>query len=114
MPYRLSFRLSNTLGRVPPLLRSEATRITSEGLRIGEAAAKGRAPVDTGYLRSSIGVRSTGPYSGALEARADYAVHVEYGTRRMRAQPFMSFGERAARDFIQREWANFERKVPRA
>ena len=112
--YRLTFKISNTLGRVPPLLRDEASRITGQGLRLGEAAAKGRAPVDTGYLRSSIGVHMTGRYSGVLEARADYAVHVEYGTRRMRAQPFMRPGEKVIADYVAREWSALERKVPRA
>jgi HK97 gp10 family phage protein len=112
--YRLTFKISNTLGRVPPLLRGEATRITGQALRLGEAAAKGRAPVDTGYLRSSIGTRMTGPYSGTLEAKANYAGYVEYGTRRMREQPFMRPGEKVIADFVAREWGSLERKVPRA
>ena len=108
MGVRLTFKMSNTLGRVAPTMRSEARRITSGGLRLGEVVAKQHARVDTGYMRSQVRVRMTGPYSGALDALASYSIFVE------RRYPFMSIGARAAADFISREWASFERKVPRA
>jgi len=108
MAVRLSAKISNTLGRVAPTMRSEARRITAGGLRVGEAVAKQHARVDTGYMRSQVRTRPTGPYSGVLEALANYSIFVE------RRYPFVSIGERAAADFISREWASFERKVPRA
>lgn len=65
-----------------------------------EAHAVTLAPVDTGYLRGSIGYKTTtaqsvdlpvqptkkDAYVGAL---ADYAVYVEMGTRTQKAQPFL-------------------------
>lgn len=65
--------------------------------------AKILAPVDTGNLRSSLGVTLTGDgRAGTMRAEisptASYAVHVEYGTSRMAAQPFL--------------WPATERHVP--
>jgi HK97 gp10 family phage protein len=54
-----------------------------------EAHAKGRAPVDTGHLRSSIAGRMEGQTTGVVEAGAHYAVFVEFGTYKMGAQPYM-------------------------
>lgn len=48
-----------------------------------------RAPVDTGFLRSSIIVIEEEPFYNEIVATADYAHFVEYGTRRTAAQPFM-------------------------
>jgi HK97 gp10 family phage protein len=57
-----------------------------------ESAAKRLAPVDTGRLRSSIS-RELGEDTDGLVARVgtnvDYAPHVEFGTIRMRAQPYL-------------------------
>lgn len=46
--------------------------------------ARRYAPVETGELRASIHVQGN-----EVRAEADHAVYVEYGTRNMRAQPFM-------------------------
>jgi len=57
-----------------------------------ERAAKRLAPVDTGRLRSSV-THELGSDEQGLVARigtnVDYAPHLEYGTRRMRARPFL-------------------------
>lgn len=57
-----------------------------------ETKAKRLCPVDTGRLRSSI-THEVGMLGKTVIARVgtnvDYAVHVEFGTRRMRAQPFL-------------------------
>lgn len=47
------------------------------------------APVDTGFLRSSIVVAEIDPFYNEVQATADYAHFVEYGTRLTPAQPFM-------------------------
>lgn len=54
------------------------------------AGAQAVAPVDTGNLKSSIGVDFDGDGFG-FEAgpTANYGVHVEYGTERMSPQPYM-------------------------
>lgn len=57
-----------------------------------ETAAKRLAPVDTGRLRSSI-TRELGEDAQGLVARigtnVEYAIHQEFGTSKMAAQPFL-------------------------
>ena len=56
------------------------------------ADARRNAPVDTGYLRSTIATEyefSGDGVIGSVEAGANYAVHVENGTSRMAPQPFL-------------------------
>lgn len=45
--------------------------------------------VDTGTLRSSIHTENTGRFSRAITTGVDYAAHLEYGTSKMAARPFM-------------------------
>lgn len=59
-----------------------------------EATGKTLSPVDTGYMRSTIGadISGTGGYghmTAVIGPTADYAPYVENGTSRMAAQPFM-------------------------
>lgn len=54
-----------------------------------EAQAKARAPVDTGFLRSSIKAEPVAPRHWRVVAYAHYAIYQEFGTTRMPAQPFM-------------------------
>ena len=51
--------------------------------------AAGQCPVDTGYLQSSIH-GSGGDTYGEVEASAEYAQYVEYGTWKMAAQPYFT------------------------
>lgn len=55
-----------------------------------QAKAQRNAPVDTGNLKRSIGleIRDNG-LTAESEAVAEYAPYVEWGTRFMKAQPFM-------------------------
>jgi len=60
-----------------------------------EARAKVYCPVDTGYLKNSIGSSFEGDgrfgeMTGTVTAGAKYARYVEYGTSRMGAQPYMT------------------------
>lgn len=55
-----------------------------------QAKAQGKAPVDTGYLKRSIWLDITdGGLTATVEPKAHYAPYVEYGTRKMNAQPFI-------------------------
>lgn len=52
--------------------------------------AQEKAPVDTGYLKRSIGLEITdGGMSAEVEPAADYGPYPEFGTRFMEAQPYM-------------------------
>lgn len=67
----------------------ETVRLNTSEL---QKKAQRNAPVDTGYLRRSIGVGSgiaDKGLSGRVFANADYAGYVEWGTRYMYAQPYM-------------------------
>ena len=54
-----------------------------------EAGAKLRAPVKTGNLRRLIQVQMEGDLSAIVFSAAEYSIHVEFGTTRMRARPFL-------------------------
>jgi phage protein, HK97 gp10 family len=52
--------------------------------------AKARAPVRTGYLRSSIhAVSLEAGKSAEVQVDAPYGAYVEYGTYKMAAQPYL-------------------------
>lgn len=74
------------------------------GVRV-QRAAKRLSPVDTGRLRSSIAEELGRDGQGLVErigTNVEYAPHVEFGTRRMRAQPFL----RPALDAANTVWKN--------
>lgn len=52
------------------------------------SVARELVPVDTGFLRSSISADTDGFSFCECEAFAEYAQYVEYGTWKMRAQPY--------------------------
>jgi HK97 gp10 family phage protein len=60
-----------------------------------QAGAKMRAAVDTGFMRDNIDREVNGGRFLVI-ARADYSGFVEYGTRFMGAQPFMTPAVEAA------------------
>lgn len=70
-----------------------------------ENRAKANAPVDTGELRASIQHDVSGA-NGTIEATAEHAPYVEFGTSRQRAQPFFY-------PAVDREMANLERDINR-
>jgi hypothetical protein len=77
--YTTRFLTNRTTGRVFP----------TEDRVPHQASAPGEAPAtDTGKLVSSI-VSDAKGLTGFVQARSAYAVHLEYGTRRMAARPFM-------------------------
>lgn len=55
-----------------------------------QGKAQDKSPVDTGNLKRSIGLDITDSgFAAEVEAKAEYAPYVEYGTRFMDAQPYM-------------------------
>lgn len=70
----------------------EPEQAVRDACRKVEEAAKRFAPVDTGELRGSISSSVTGKGAntvGKVSASAGHATHVEYGTSKTRAQPFL-------------------------
>lgn len=65
------------------------TAVKFNGSELQKKAEK-NAPVDTGNLKRSIGLEiKDGGLTAECRAKAEYAGYVEYGTRRMEAQPYM-------------------------
>ena len=54
-----------------------------------ERMAKTKAPVDTGALKNTIFSAKAGNLTYKVTAPQHYAIFVENGTRKMRAQPFL-------------------------
>lgn len=77
--YTTRFLTNRTTGRIFP----------SEPRVPHQASAPGEAPAtDTGKLAGSIVAGAKG-LTATVEARSVYAIHLEYGTRRMAARPFL-------------------------
>lgn len=75
---------ANKLDQVPKILLRNGTEMQQKMMR--------GAPVDTGFLRRSIGISSNRADRGMsimVKPTADYASYLEYGTRYMGAQPFV-------------------------
>ena len=91
----------------------EAARlaVAASALRI-QARAKGDAPVDTGRLRNSIATEQEN-LTARVGTNVDYAPHVEFGTRRMHAQPYLFPAAEEERDNFRREIARFLREGAR-
>lgn len=83
-------QLSADLGKASAEITRKAQRVVAKTAHDIEATAKRNAPVDTGALRDSISASITG---GGMQAvigpTVSYGVFVEFGTRRMRPQPYM-------------------------
>jgi HK97 gp10 family phage protein len=90
-----SVRVTVNQGALHSLLSSPTGPVSRAMLRKGilvSNAAKVLCPVDTGRLRSSIGVRQTFSPTGAttiVGTVVEYGGYIEYGTSRMRAQPYL-------------------------
>ena len=63
------------------------------------ASSPGQPPnTDTGRLAGSIRAVMSGTPTAYVDALADYAAHLEFGTRNMAARPFMTPAVEAERD----------------
>lgn len=80
-------------------LQVAALSFVTQGGQEIQAKSASLSPVRTGNLRSSIKTESyveDGKPVSETGPTAEYAVHVEYGTARSKAQPFMENGYQAA------------------
>lgn len=87
----------NIISRAGLLVMNEAKRSIQLNLGGGRtygnhtASAAGQPPnTDTGFLVSNIFLKKDNDGLGCdVESRADYSIHLEFGTRKMQARPFM-------------------------
>lgn len=75
-----------------PLTREAVERGVHKAGLLVEGAAKPLAPIDTGALRGSIHTTTRPTGDGATASvgtNVEYAAHQEFGTSRMKAQPYL-------------------------
>lgn len=83
--------LAADLSNAGPRVRAQASQVVRRSALAVEANAAANAPVDTGFLRSSIHLRSRGSetLSVAITPSASYAIFQEHGTIYITPNPFM-------------------------
>lgn len=65
-------------------------RLYQRGKVVHQASAPGEAPaIDTGHLVNSFFIRKLNRLQRLITVGAEYAVHLEFGTSRMAARPFL-------------------------
>ena len=117
--FRKIERLQKALKRAPALITEELGTAVRDLVLLVEAEAKKLCPVDTGKLRASITPVIESWAAGYVGTNTHYAPYVEYGTRKMDAQPFLEpaflEGKRQASKVfgqaISRAIARFERSI---
>jgi|AntRauMFilla1563_2_1112583.scaffolds.fasta_scaffold89376_2 HK97 gp10 family phage protein len=72
----------------PAMTKKVAGDFLPIAAKVVESSAKRNAPVDTGMLRLGIMSQVKGD-KAIVSSLASYSTHVEYGTKKMKAQPFM-------------------------
>ena len=83
-------KLSADLGKASYEVTRRAQVVVRKTAADIEASGKRNAAVDTGFMRGSISTTiSNGGLSAEIGPTASYSAYVEFGTRRMRPQPFM-------------------------
>jgi len=75
--------------QLPIVFKKHLTEILNDALNNLEQKAKTFVPVRTGFLQSTIYGERTSELTGFVGATAPYAFFVEFGTRFMRAQPYL-------------------------
>ena len=79
----------NDFPKIAKKLPKAVGTIMTKGTHDIEAHADSQTPVDTGNLKSSKSTSITdGGLDNTISWSADYAGHVNYGTRNQAAQPF--------------------------
>lgn len=83
-----TYKQWNHIPSIIKSLRSESARATYNFARTVAAEARRRAPVRTGYLRSSIVNEKVDYGHHRVTVGAHYGAFVEYGTRHMAPRPY--------------------------
>lgn len=87
-----SIRVRINEGRLDSVVGESTAELINEAMDAGVELAQRLVPVESGDLQASIdiiGFATEGDLSGSYGATEDYAEHVEFGTFKMAAQPYM-------------------------
>ena len=94
----LANKVKTLVARSCNMVRNTAIQEIAQGVKSGadrgdgsRASASGEYPAtDTGFLISNINVNiKNNGYTGLVESNAQYSSHLEFGTSKMGARPFM-------------------------
>lgn len=81
--------LAVDLAAAGPRAAAKADRVIDKTAHDIEATAKQIVPVDTGHLKSTIGVDRGPGLSAVVGPTAEYGAHVEFGTATQPPQAYM-------------------------
>lgn len=101
----------NNLPKLAKRLPLEVDAIVRTAAFAVEGYAKDIVPVDTGTLKNSIQTEHLEIAKAAIAPHTEYSAFVEYGTRKMKARPYMRpAAEKVAPQFFD-ELRNLEDKL---
>lgn len=75
--------------RIKAELQKRVNQAVAKAAADVEANAKTDAPIDTGWLRNSIGMLQRGEADWMVGVGASYGRYVEFGTYKVPARPFL-------------------------
>jgi HK97 gp10 family phage protein len=81
--------VSSKIPKITAEVQAQVENVVRTATFLIEGGAKMRAPVDTGFLRSSIQTMFPSNLTGIVNVAAEYGMYVEFGTTRMAARPFL-------------------------
>ena len=82
-------KVQEMLKKMNPAIRQALSRFLTKAGIIVKSSAKANAPVDTSRLRGSISSRPEGIRQVIIGPNVDYGIYQEFGTKYMKAQPYM-------------------------
>ncbi len=84
----ISGNAEQVLGEYAATLKDKIESAVAKGGKLVEGEAKALCPVDTGNLRGSITSQAAGTHCD-IGTNVEYGIYQEFGTYKMRAQPFL-------------------------
>lgn len=80
--------LHSAIMRAMAKSKPQAQKVMKNAIEETYQRARSSAPVDTGFLKANIITRHSAD-SGEVHSQAGYSGFLEFGTRKMSAQPYM-------------------------
>ena len=110
-------KIGRGLRAAPGIIQEELGKAVTELAFVIEGHAKKLCPVDTGLLRSSILPVVESWAEAYVGTNVKYAIFVEYGTRKTKAQPYLEpaflEGKRRAKGIFDRAIKRAMRRIER-